>query len=312
MTGCHAGADRRAARPRRRTSRRPRAGWWPRLARTYVRTEAGRTEAFQRAPVGDCRGGAQGGHRGGRRARGRPLAAGGTRGERDARGHRRAARSGARRRGAAGQVIHDGISQAVYAGVRVGLRAAARGRRPHGRAARGDDGAPLAATPRGSLALGALNGMRGDQLAARGSALALPMTIRLAHPRRTRPGRGSPSSSTGCARPTTRGGCRRADLRRRLRDELGYTPVYLRYNTGLHISDNGRAAGAAARRARREWPVAVEEVVLVGHSMGGLVARSACHYGEARRGALDRGGPARLLPRHAAPRRRPREGRERG
>ena len=32
----------------------------------------------------------------------------------------------------------------------------------------------------------------------------------------------------------------------------------------------------------RAWPVPVEEVVIIGHSMGGLVARSACHY--AKRG----------------------------
>ena len=30
----------------------------------------------------------------------------------------------------------------------------------------------------------------------------------------------------------------------------------------------------------KAWPVDVAEVVLIGHSMGGLVARSACHYGE--------------------------------
>jgi pimeloyl-ACP methyl ester carboxylesterase len=28
------------------------------------------------------------------------------------------------------------------------------------------------------------------------------------------------------------------------------------------------------------WPVPVDELIIVGHSMGGLVARSACHYGQ--------------------------------
>jgi pimeloyl-ACP methyl ester carboxylesterase len=67
----------------------------------------------------------------------------------------------------------------------------------------------------------------------------------------------------------------------RLRDELGYTPLYLRYNTGLRISDNGRRLAELLDEVVREWPLAVEEIALVGHSMGGLVARSACHYGGA-------------------------------
>lgn len=33
-------------------------------------------------------------------------------------------------------------------------------------------------------------------------------------------------------------------------------------------------------RLRELWPVPIDEFVLVGHSMGGLVARSGCHYGQ--------------------------------
>ena len=66
----------------------------------------------------------------------------------------------------------------------------------------------------------------------------------------------------------------------RLRDELGYTPLYVRYNTGLHVSDNGRRLSEVLEAVVNAWPVDVAEIVLVGHSMGGLVARSACHYGE--------------------------------
>lgn len=61
---------------------------------------------------------------------------------------------------------------------------------------------------------------------------------------------------------------------------LGYTPVYLFYNSGLHISTNGRAFAALLEELVRAWPVALHEITLLGHSMGGLVARSACHYGE--------------------------------
>jgi pimeloyl-ACP methyl ester carboxylesterase len=67
----------------------------------------------------------------------------------------------------------------------------------------------------------------------------------------------------------------------RLGDELGYTPLYLRYNTGLRISDNGRRLSGLIERTVEGWTTDVEEIALVGHSMGGLVARSACHYGRA-------------------------------
>ena len=62
----------------------------------------------------------------------------------------------------------------------------------------------------------------------------------------------------------------------RLVTDLGYTPIYLRYNSGLHISENGRAV-AALLEAAQAWPLDVRQIALVGHSMGGLVARSAAH-----------------------------------
>ncbi|MFN9728600.1 esterase/lipase family protein [Acidovorax sp.] len=60
--------------------------------------------------------------------------------------------------------------------------------------------------------------------------------------------------------------------------ELGYTPVYLRYNTGLHISVNGAALSDGLEALVASWPVAVTDIAIVAHSMGGLVARSACHH----------------------------------
>jgi pimeloyl-ACP methyl ester carboxylesterase len=64
----------------------------------------------------------------------------------------------------------------------------------------------------------------------------------------------------------------------RLRRDLGYTPVYLRYNSGLHISDNGARLARLLDEVVAGWPVTVEEIALIGHSMGGLVARSACYH----------------------------------
>jgi pimeloyl-ACP methyl ester carboxylesterase len=59
-----------------------------------------------------------------------------------------------------------------------------------------------------------------------------------------------------------------------------FTPVYLHYNSGLHVSTNGRELADQLERLLRAWPVPLEEISILGHSMGGLVARSACHYGE--------------------------------
>ncbi len=64
----------------------------------------------------------------------------------------------------------------------------------------------------------------------------------------------------------------------RLLDDLGYTPIYLRYNTGRHISENGRKLADLLTKVLAAYPVPVKEVALVGHSMGGLVVRSAAHY----------------------------------
>ncbi len=61
--------------------------------------------------------------------------------------------------------------------------------------------------------------------------------------------------------------------------DLGMTPVYVRYNTGRHVSENGQTLAALLDDLVRHFPVEVTELVLVGHSMGGLVVRSACHYG---------------------------------
>jgi len=57
----------------------------------------------------------------------------------------------------------------------------------------------------------------------------------------------------------------------------GFTPLYLRYNSGLHISLNGRTLSRAIEKLVAHWPVPVQEIALIGHSMGGLVARSAVY-----------------------------------
>jgi pimeloyl-ACP methyl ester carboxylesterase len=172
------------------------------------------------------------------------------------------------------QVLHDGISSGVYAAVRLGLRAVATGG-ARAAAIRADhDGEPLTDTPRGSLALGALNGLLGDRLAARGSELALPMTIRRNPDDEARPR--VAVFVHGLCETDAAWRLTGASYGDRLRDELHLTPLYVRYNTGLHISDNGRRLAQLLDELSREWPL--DEITLVGHSMGGLVARGACHY----------------------------------
>jgi pimeloyl-ACP methyl ester carboxylesterase len=86
--------------------------------------------------------------------------------------------------------------------------------------------------------------------------------------------------------------------------DAGFTPVYLHYNSGLHVSINGRAFAALIEELLHAWPVQVEELVIVAHSMGGLLARSACHYA----GLEGHAWPRRLgrivflgTPHHGAP-----------
>jgi pimeloyl-ACP methyl ester carboxylesterase len=193
--------------------------------------------------------------------------------------------------------IHDGISKASYRGIRAALAGpvATCGRALAPAAASASR--PLADSTVGSLALGALNGFAGDRLARDHPDLALELSIR-------RHGREIETNSGGLAaafpdatgslaifvhglcetdeawRLATGGAKPRPGYGARLRDELGYTPVYVRYNSGLHVSDNGRRLAAVLEQVCDSWPVEVEELALIGHSMGGLVGRSACHYGE--------------------------------
>ncbi|MCH7506165.1 MAG: alpha/beta hydrolase [Proteobacteria bacterium] len=65
---------------------------------------------------------------------------------------------------------------------------------------------------------------------------------------------------------------------RALASALDYTPIYLRYNSGLHTSQNGRELSAQLEQLVTHWPTAIEQLTVVAHSMGGLLIRSACHY----------------------------------
>jgi pimeloyl-ACP methyl ester carboxylesterase len=200
-------------------------------------------------------------------------------------------------RGAPVRVIHDGVAGGMHRAVRASLSALPRGGAALAALAAPPDAPPISATPSGSMALAALNGAVGDVLSAGGSPLALGMTVRqrgedvslsadglaAAFPDATRRlaifVHGLVETEHAWRRPPLSGRRRPAQpsYGSRLRQDLGYTPVYVRYNTGLHISDNGRSLADLVAALHASWPDDVEEIVLVGHSMGGLVARSASH-----------------------------------
>jgi pimeloyl-ACP methyl ester carboxylesterase len=62
-----------------------------------------------------------------------------------------------------------------------------------------------------------------------------------------------------------------------------FTPLLVRYNTGRHLSDNGRELATLLEGTVANWPVPVDEIALVGNSMGGLVIRGSIYAGQAGR-----------------------------
>jgi len=145
--------------------------------------------------------------------------------------------------------------------------------------------------PEREAVLSALNGVLGDYLAEIKSSLAIAMSLR--HGGHTLALEEEPlreAIPTACGKLLVlihgssmndaqwlRGG---HDHGAELAREHGYTPLYLHYNSGLHVSTNGRELDGLLEQVVSAWPVPVEAIVLLGHSMGGLVARSACHYAE--------------------------------
>ncbi|HWD76289.1 MAG TPA: hypothetical protein VG371_14200 [Solirubrobacteraceae bacterium] len=190
------------------------------------------------------------------------------------------------------RLIHDGVSTGAYAAACTLTGAVVRGGAAAFSLTRTDDNPSISDSVPGRMAVGAINGMWGDRLNGRRSVLETPMAIRCG----------------GCVVPLTpdslarafpdatrkiavfaHGLCETDDAWRlgadrnvpygdRLRAELGYTPVYIRYNSGLHISVNGRALARLLDALTAVWPVEIAEIALIGHSMGGLVSRGACHY----------------------------------
>lgn len=186
------------------------------------------------------------------------------------------------------QVVHDGVSSAAYSSLSLTLRAVGAALSRLGAAGIGprlDDSAT------GRALQSAVNGVVGERLRDEHPHLALSTEIRVA-------GRSVPLEHAALADAFPRATDRVVvfvhglgeheghwDHRRyemggsygsRLEMGSGWTPVYLRVNTGLSVAENGVALTALLQSLVDQWPVDVRRVALVGHSMGGLIIRAAC------------------------------------
>ena len=186
------------------------------------------------------------------------------------------------------QAIHDGLSRTLYTGIGAGMRAASAGFRA---AERRGLGARLESRAGGRQVLSAINGLIGDRLAEERPEFAIPMSVRLrgsdvpldeanlaaAFPSATPDlvvflhGLGENDDSWNRRRDENGG-----TYGSRLAEDAGWTPVYLRANTGLSIAQNGVALASLLDELVAAWPTEVRRIALVGHSMGGLVMRAAC------------------------------------
>ena len=61
----------------------------------------------------------------------------------------------------------------------------------------------------------------------------------------------------------------------------GQSRVVVRYNTGRAVAESGHDLAEEINEVVRGWPVAIEQIALVGYSMGGLVARTAIEHAKA-------------------------------
>lgn len=183
--------------------------------------------------------------------------------------------------------MHDAIAATAYGSAGLGFRGVSLGLALAAAAGAG----PRLETGRGGrLFHSAVNGLSGDRLAVERPRLAITMAVRFHGadvPLETGAIAASFPAATdriavllhGLGENDASWNLRAAELGASYADTLaalGWTPVRLRYNTGLTLRENGAALSTLLQRLVTAWPVAPAGLALVGHSMGGLVARAAC------------------------------------
>jgi pimeloyl-ACP methyl ester carboxylesterase len=141
----------------------------------------------------------------------------------------------------------------------------------------------------------AANGVYGDYLLRTGNPLAIDMSLHHGNQRIDLNDQTSVLGQRSDAAPVSKllvlvhGSCMNDQQWNRdghdhgaaIAGDRGYLPLYLRYNSGLQIASNGRSFAELLESMIGKWQHPVEELAIMGHSMGGLVARSACHYSRA-------------------------------
>ena len=140
--------------------------------------------------------------------------------------------------------------------------------------------------PQREALIAALNGVLGDHLVATGNPLALATSFRRSG-RALVLDRDALASSHPDAGPRllvmVHGLCMN-DLQwqqgehhhgNKLADELDFDVVHLHYNSGVSIAANGREFSTLLQQLLDAWPVPVEQIAILAHSMGGLVSRAA-------------------------------------
>ncbi|GAA5154437.1 hypothetical protein GCM10023340_37980 [Nocardioides marinquilinus] len=183
-------------------------------------------------------------------------------------------------------LAHRGIADAVYAGLGGGLRLASAGL---DRAAGAGLGPGLEDSRHGRFLTAAVNGLIGDRLLRERPQLAIPTAVRLdgadVDPEPGELARRFPDATGqlvvmvhGLCESETCWGIHRDRTGTTYPESLagaGWSPLLLRVNSGLPLRESGVAIAALLQRVVDGWPVPVERIALVGHSMGGLVLRAA-------------------------------------
>jgi pimeloyl-ACP methyl ester carboxylesterase len=190
--------------------------------------------------------------------------------------------------------VHTSVSARVYAGLGLGLRGSAKALRVADRFGLGSN---IEDSRRGRFVISAVNGLIGDKLVTAGSPLAIEIGVR-------RDGHDVPMTPDGLAaaypaasdavvvflhglcetenywdrrsRPRTADGSSTASYGVRLAADEGWSPVFVRCNTGVSLGETGVALSSLLSTLVEAWPTEVRRIALVGHSMGALIARAAC------------------------------------
>lgn len=189
--------------------------------------------------------------------------------------------------------LHDAAVTSIYGAISGFLRLSSGSIRAL--ASRGI-GRPVESTRRGRRIVSAVNGLIGDELRMLDDPQAIVMAVR-------KDGADVPVTGWKVAE-AFRGGtshlvvflhglceddeswslgerARGSTYPTRVAAETDGTPVMIRYNTGLHVSENGKHLDALLQQLVEAWPERVTRITLVGHSMGGLVARAATNHATA-------------------------------